>query len=180
MVKHGKLDDAKRFLQRLDGTTGDVSMQYDDLITAKEAFKSAKGFEMRMLSQTKNKPYLLVAIAPPLFQQLTAINVIVIYAPFLFKALELHTDATLSYRSIIGGVNVAAEFHLIAGGVQMLVGQIMVGTLVLIKLAGATGLGDAYDYLIVVAICICVSGFTWWCGPLGWVYLFSESNSSGS
>ncbi|MCL7038872.1 hypothetical protein MKW94_029739 [Papaver nudicaule] len=187
MVKHGKLDDAKRLLQRLHETTNDISMQYNDLITAKEAFKSALGFKMRTLSQTQNTPYLLMAIALPLLQQLTGINVMVIYSPFLFKALAFRTDATLLYTSIIGGVNVAAtiigivtvsrgrrRFHIIAGGVQMFVGQIMVGTLVLIKLVGATGLGDVYDYLIVVAICICVSGFAWWWGPLGRVFFSND------
>ncbi|KAI3900812.1 hypothetical protein MKW92_001352 [Papaver armeniacum] len=187
LVNHGKLDYAKRLLQRLHATTDDVAMQYNDLITPKEAFKSAKGFQMRILSRTQNKPYLLMSIALPLFQQLTGINIIVIYAPFLFKALELRADATLLYTSIIGGVNVAAtiigivlvrrgcrKLYFIAGGVQMFVGQIMVGTLVLLKLAGTIGLGDVYDYLIVVAICICVSGFTWWWGPLGWVFFSSD------
>ncbi|KAI3859000.1 hypothetical protein MKW92_039409 [Papaver armeniacum] len=187
LVNHGKLDYAKRLLQRLHATTDDVAMQYNDLITPKEAFKSAKGFQMRILSRTQNKPYLLMSIALPLFQQLTGINIIVIYAPFLFKALELRADATLLYTSIIGGVNVAAtiigivlvrrgcrKLYFIAGGVQMFVGQIMVGTLVLLKLAGTMDLGDVYDYLIVVAICICVSGFTWWWGPLGWVFFSSD------
>ncbi|KAI3853322.1 hypothetical protein MKX03_021876 [Papaver bracteatum] len=185
MIKLGKFDDAKQLLQRLHGTDNGVHALFKDLLGANEASKSAKGFEKQIMSQTHNRPYRLMAIAIPLFQQLTGMNVIVFYAPYLFQAVGFRTSEALTYTAIIGGVNVAAtiihiisvrhgcrRFFLIAGGVQLFVGQIMLGILIRIKL----GNSDAYDYLIIATSCICVSGFAWSWGPLGWIFLSSDDD----
>ncbi|KAI3997752.1 hypothetical protein MKX01_007639 [Papaver californicum] len=138
------------------------------------------------MSQTQNRPYRVMAIALPLFQQLTGMNVIVMYAPYLFQVIGFQVSAALTYTAIVGGVNVAAtiigiisasqgyrRFFLIAGGVQICVGQIMLGILIWIKLGSVTGSSDVYDYLIISTTCICVSGFAWSWGPLGWIFLSS-------
>ncbi|KAI3853200.1 hypothetical protein MKW92_037461 [Papaver armeniacum] len=174
MIKLGKFDDAKQLLQRLHGTDDGVHALFKDLLGANEASKSAKGFEKQIMSQTHNRPYRLMAIAIPFF-----------YAPYLFQAVGFQTSEALTYTAIIGGVNVAAtiihiisvrqgcrRFFLIAGGVQLFVGQIMLGILIRIKL----GNSDAYDYLILATSCICVSGFAWSWGPLGWIFLSSDDD----
>ncbi|KAI3960625.1 hypothetical protein MKX01_003799 [Papaver californicum] len=156
MIKLGKFDDAKQLLQRLIYSS-----------------KSAQGCEKQIMSQTQNRPYRVMAIALPLFQQLTGMNVIVIYAPYLFQVIGFQENAALTYTAIIGGVNVAAtiigiisvsrgcrRFFLVAGGVQICV--------------GVTGPSDVYDYLIIATTCICVAGFAWSWGPLGWIFLFSD------
>ncbi|KAI3960813.1 hypothetical protein MKW92_024391, partial [Papaver armeniacum] len=136
MIKLGKFDDAKKLLQRLHGTNDCVHILFKDLLAANEASKSAKGSEKQIMSQTHNRPYRLTAIALPLFQQLTGMNVMVLYAPYLFQIVGFQTSAALTYTAIFGAVNVAAtiigiisvsqgcrRFFLIAGGVQLFVGQ---------------------------------------------------------
>ncbi|KAI3845637.1 hypothetical protein MKW92_049580 [Papaver armeniacum] len=187
MIKLGKFDDAKQLLQRLHGTNDGVNILFRDLLAANEASKSAKGSEKQIMSQTQNRPYRVMAIALPLFQQLTGMNAIVIFAPYLFQVIGFLESAALTYTAIIGGVNVAAtiigiisisqgcrRIFLIAGGVQICVGQIMLGILIWIKLGGVTGPSDVYDYLIIATTCICVAGFAWSWGPLGWIFLSSD------
>ncbi|RZC89179.1 hypothetical protein C5167_030879 [Papaver somniferum] len=185
MIKLGKFDDAKQLLRRLHGTKDGVHILFKDLLAANEASKSAKGCEYQILSRTQNRPYCVMAIALPLFQQLTGVNVMVLYAPYLFQAVGFGTSAALMYTAIIGGVNVAAtivgiisvrkcyrRFFFIAGGVQIFVCQIMLGNLVWIKLGGL----DVYDYLIIAISCICVAGFAWSWGPLGRIFLSSDDD----
>ncbi|XP_026450831.1 sugar transport protein MST6-like [Papaver somniferum] len=187
MIKLGRFDDAKQLLQRLHGSNHDVYILFNDLLAANEALKSAKGSEKQIMSRQQNRPYRAMAIALPLFQQLTGINVIVIFAPYLFQVIGFQESAALTYTAIVGGVNVAAtiigiiavsqgyrRIFLIAGGVQICVGQIMLGILVWIKLGGVTGPSDVYDYLVIATTCICVAGFAWSWGPLGWIFLSSD------
>ncbi|KAI3847416.1 hypothetical protein MKW98_032742 [Papaver atlanticum] len=172
MIKLGRFDDAKQLLQRLHGSNHDVYKLFKDLLAANEASKSAKGSEKQIMSRQQNRPYRAMAIALPLFQQLTGMNVIVIFAPYLFQVIGFPESAALTYTAIVGGVNVAAtiigiisasqgyrRIFFIAGGVQICVGQIMSGILIWIKLGGVTGHSDVYDYLIIATTCICVAGF---------------------
>ncbi|KAI3881444.1 hypothetical protein MKX03_012324 [Papaver bracteatum] len=185
MIKLGKFDDAKQLLEHLHGTNDGVHILFKDLLAANEASKSAKGSEKQILSQTHNRPYRLMAKALPLFQQLTGMNAMVFYAPYLFQVVRFQASAALMYTAIVGGVNVAAtiigvisvrkgcrRFFLIAGGVQLFVGQIMLGILMWIKLGGS----DVYDYLIIATSCICVSGFAWSYGPVGWIFLSNDDD----
>ncbi|KAI3981319.1 hypothetical protein MKX01_004583 [Papaver californicum] len=180
------VDDAKQLLQGLHGTNDDVHILFKDLLAANEASKTAKECEKKIMSQTQNRPYRVMAIALPLFQQLTGMDVIVLYAPYLFQVVGFEVSAALKYTAILGEVNVAAtiigiisvsrgcrRFFLVAGGIQIVVGQIMLAILTLIKLGGATGPSDVYDYLIIATTCICVAGFAWSWGPLGWIFLSS-------
>ncbi|KAI3865687.1 hypothetical protein MKX03_000482 [Papaver bracteatum] len=50
----------------------------------------------------------------------------------------------------------------------------MLGILIWIKLGGVTVPSDVYDYLIIATTCICVAGFAWSWGPLGWIFLSSD------
>ncbi|MCL7042849.1 hypothetical protein MKW94_008439 [Papaver nudicaule] len=185
MIKLGNFDDAKQLLERLHGTNDGVHTLFKDLLAANEASKSAKGSEKQIMSQTHHRPYRLMAIALPLFQQLTGMSVIVFYAPYLFQAVGFRTSEALTYTAIVGGVNVAAtvigiisarqgcrRFFLIAGGVQLFVGQVMLGILIRIKLGGS----DAYDCIIIATSCVCVSGFAWSWGPLGRIFLSSDDD----
>ncbi|KAI3907078.1 hypothetical protein MKW92_040544 [Papaver armeniacum] len=174
MIKLGKFDDAKQLLQRLHGTNDGVHILFKDLLAANEASKSAKGCEKQIMSQTQNIPYCVMAIVLPLFQQLTGMNVMVLYAPYLVQAVGFGTSAALTYAAITGGVNVVAtivsiisvskgcrRFFFIAGGVQVFVGQ-----------EGS----DVFDNLIIASSCICVAGFAWSWGPLGRIFLSSDDD----
>ncbi|KAF3784686.1 hypothetical protein EJ110_NYTH29750 [Nymphaea thermarum] len=77
-----------------------------------------------------------MAVAIPFFQQLTGINVIMFYAPLLFKTIGFGSNASLVSTVITGGVNVVAtlvsiysvdkygrRFLFLVGGIKMFICQ---------------------------------------------------------
>lgn len=110
--------------------------EFNDLVAASEASSKVE-HPWRNLLQRKYRPHLAMAIAIPFFQQLTGINVIMFYAPVLFKTIGFGSDAALMSAVITGGVNVIAtvvsiygvdkwgrRFLFLEGGTQMLICQV--------------------------------------------------------
>ncbi|XP_039128967.1 sugar transport protein MST3-like [Dioscorea cayenensis subsp. rotundata] len=106
------------------------------------------------------------------------------YAPVLFKTIGFEDDASLMSAVITGLVNVFATYVSIVtvdrfgrkmlflqGGIQMLICQIVVGTMIAIMFgtSGAADVSMGYAPWVVVFICIYVAGFAWSWGPLGWL-----------
>ncbi|RZR97422.1 hypothetical protein BHM03_00026611 [Ensete ventricosum] len=155
LIERGHNEQAMSMLRKIRGTD-DIKAEYDDLVVA------SKDSQL----------------------QLTGINVVMFYAPVLFKTLGFGNDASLMSAVISGLVNVIATFVSIItvdkvgrrvlflqGGVQMVISQILVGTLIGIKF-GTTGQGEipkTYAIFVVVCICVFVSAFAWSWGPLGWL-----------
>ncbi|OUZ99430.1 Sugar/inositol transporter [Macleaya cordata] len=183
MIERGKPDEAHKTLRRIRGT-GDVDEEFTELVAASEASKMVESHVLRNIFERKHRPHLVMAIAIPLFQQLTGINVIMFYAPVLFRTIGFGSNASLMSAVISGGVNVVAtivaiifadrlgrRFLFIEGGIQMFVCQIIVGTLIWnsFGLTGVAHISKGYANLVVTVICIYVAGFAWSWGPLGWL-----------
>ncbi|KAK6917456.1 Major facilitator, sugar transporter-like [Dillenia turbinata] len=183
MIERGQLEGAKKKLIKIRGVEN-VDEEYDDLVAASEASKKVE-HPWRNLLQAKYRPHLTMAILIPFFQQLTGINVIMFYAPVLFKTIGFGSDASLMSAVITGLVNVLAtlvsiygvdkwgrRFLFLEGGLQMLICQIAVAAFIGAKFGvdGEPGeLPKWYAVVVVLFICIYVSGFAWSWGPLGWL-----------
>ncbi|XP_073048139.1 sugar carrier protein C-like [Primulina eburnea] len=183
MIERGRTEEARSKLQRIRGV-GDIDEEFNDLVAASEASRKVE-HPWRNLLQRKYRPHLTMAIAIPFFQQLTGINVIMFYAPVLFKTIGFGGEASLMSAVITGAVNVAAtvvsiygvdkwgrRFLFLEGGVQMLVCQIVVAACIGAKFGIDGNPGDLpkwYAIVVVLFICIYVAGFAWSWGPLGWL-----------
>ncbi|PHT90687.1 Sugar transport protein 1 [Capsicum annuum] len=183
MIERGNHEEAKARLIRIRGIK-DVDEEFNDLVMASEASRQIE-HPWRNLLQKKYRPHLVMAIMIPFFQQLTGINVIMFYAPVLFKTIGFGADASLMSAVITGGVNVIAtvvsiyyvdklgrRFLFLEGGVQMLICQIAVAILIALKFGvnGTPGeLPKWYAIVVVIFICVYVAGFAWSWGPLGWL-----------
>jgi len=90
----------------------------------------------RNILQRKYRPHLVMAIAIPFFRQLTGINVIMFYAPVLFKTIGFCSNASLLSVVITRLVNVVVttvsifsvdrirrRFLFMEGGVQFFFSQ---------------------------------------------------------
>uniref|UniRef100_A0A7C8YYC0 Major facilitator superfamily (MFS) profile domain-containing protein n=1 Tax=Opuntia streptacantha TaxID=393608 RepID=A0A7C8YYC0_OPUST len=135
LIDRGQRQEAKRILQKIRGTDN-VDEEFQDLVDASEASKSVNN-PWKNITERKNRPQLIMAILIPSFQQLTGINVIMFYAPVLFKTLGFGSEASLMSAVITGGVNVVATIVSIVtvdkagrralfleGGIQMLICQV--------------------------------------------------------
>lgn len=183
LIENGKQDKAKTQLIKVRGVD-DVDEEFDDLIAASEASKQVED-PWKNLFKPKYRPQLVMAILIPFFQQVTGINVIMFYAPVLFKTIGFGGDASLMSAVITGGVNVIAtfvsifsvdragrRFLFIEGGIQMFVCQVAVAICIGLKF-GTSGNADHlpkwYAILVVFFICTYVAAFAWSWGPLGWL-----------
>ncbi|URD79394.1 Sugar transporter [Musa troglodytarum] len=183
LIERGHDEEANAMLRKIRGTE-DVRAEYDDLVAASDEAKSVHHPWSNIL-QRKYRPQLTMAVLIPCFQQLTGINVIMFYAPVLFKTIGFGSEASLASAVITGMVMVFGTFVSIAtvdklgrralflqGGAQMLASQLVVGTLIALKfgIGGvATDVTKNYASIIVLFICFYVAAFAWSWGPLGWL-----------
>ncbi|PKU75988.1 sugar transport protein MST6-like [Dendrobium catenatum] len=183
LLERGHDAAAKAMLHKVRGTHR-VDEEYEDLVIASNESKAVK-HPWKNIIQRRYRPQLTMAILIPFFQQFTGINIITFYAPVLFKTIGFGDQASLMSAVITGTVNMLATFVSIAsvdklgrrtlfleGGIQMIICQIIVGTLIGVKF-GVTGaqteFSKSYAGLVVAFICIYVSAFAWSWGPLGWL-----------
>ncbi|KAG6512055.1 sugar transport protein MST7-like [Zingiber officinale] len=182
MIERNQTDKARTMLREIRGTD-DIDLEYEDLVAASKQSQAIKD-PFKTLLGRKYRPQLVMSIVIPSLQQLTGINVVMFYAPVLFKTIGFGTQASLMSAVITGFVNLASTFIsvltvdrfgrrilFLEGGVQMTIAQIIVGTLIGWKF-GTTGMGyipKTYAIFIVIFICIFVAAFAWSWGPLGWL-----------
>nr|XP_010942230.1 sugar transport protein MST6-like [Elaeis guineensis] len=182
LIERGHDEEAKAMLRKIRGTT-DIEAEFEDLVVASNQSKAVK-HPFANIRMRKYRPQLTMAILLPFFQQLTGINVVMFYAPVLFKTIGFGSSASLMSSLITGLINVIATFVsiftvdklgrrklLLEGGIQMFLGQIVLGILIAIKF-GTSGVADVsktYAIFVVAFICVFVTGFAWSWGPMGWL-----------
>ncbi|TKV92828.1 hypothetical protein SEVIR_9G186400v4 [Setaria viridis] len=181
LIARGHHEEARWVLRRIRGTD-DVDDEYGDLVAASEVSGAGVRRPWLDILERRHRPQLCMAVLIPFFQQLTGINVIMFYAPVLFRTIGLGGDASLMSAMITGLVNIAATFVSIAtvdrlgrrklffqGGCQMLVCQIIIGTLIGVKFGASEdgAIPKASAAAVVAFICVYVAGFAWSWGPLG-------------
>jgi len=183
LVARGKPEKARAMLRRIRGTD-DVDLEFDDLVAASDATDAVAANPWSTLLQRRYRPQLAMALLIPTLQQLTGINVVMFYAPVLFKTIGFGSTASLMSAVITGLVNMFATFVSIAtvdrlgrrklllqGGTQMILAQFVLGTLIAVKFgtSGVAEISRPYAIGVVFCICVFVSAFAWSWGPLGWL-----------
>ncbi|KAI3458336.1 hypothetical protein Pfo_014999 [Paulownia fortunei] len=95
---------AKRLLQRIRGID-DVQAEFDDLRTASHTSETIK-HPFKKILERNYRPYLVMSIAIPFFQQVTGISVISFYTPILFRTIGSGESASLLSALIIAIVGI--------------------------------------------------------------------------
>ncbi|KAJ6943390.1 hypothetical protein NC652_008995 [Populus alba x Populus x berolinensis] len=152
-IERGNYDRAKEQLLKLR-KVDNVDEEFNDLVEASEKAKLVQHAWLNIFKR-KYRPQLFFAFCIPMFQQLTGMNVIVFYAPILFKTIGFGSNASLFSSLITGIVNMLATFVSIS----------TVDTNA--RFPGV--ISNGYAYTVVVFICVYVAAFAWSWGPLGWL-----------
>lgn len=139
ILERGNKEKAKEMLQKIRGTM-EVEHEFKDLYNASESAKGVK-HPWTNIMQGRYRPQLTFCTFIPFFQQLTGINVIMFYAPVLFKTIGFGSDASLISAVITGLVNVLSTIVSIysvdkfgrrvlflQGGIQMILTQVRTRT----------------------------------------------------
>ncbi|QCD76992.1 MFS transporter [Vigna unguiculata] len=179
-MEHGLDGKAKTKLIEIRGITY-VNEEFEDLVTASECSKAVKHPWISLLKR-RYRPQLTFAIAIPFFQQLTGMNVIVFYAPILFKTIGFGVNASFMSTMITGGCHAITTLVSIftvdkfdrrtlflVGGIQMFIGQIFVAIACKFGLDGNPEMLPKYATVAVWGICVYMTGFAWSWSPLGWL-----------
>ncbi|GJN34206.1 hypothetical protein PR202_gb22850 [Eleusine coracana subsp. coracana] len=181
LVERGMLDEARRVLEKVRGTSK-VDAEFEDLKEASEAARAVKG-TFRNLLATRNRPQLVIgALGIPAFQQLSGMNSILFYSPVIFQSLGFGNSAAL-YSSIITGSmlvvgalismvtvdRLGRRFLFIEAGIQMIASMVVVAVILALKFGHGQELTKGVSTVLVVAICLFVVAYGWSWGPLGWL-----------
>lgn len=135
LIERGQKEEARKMLQKIRGIDN-VEEELQELVLASESAKEVE-HPWKNITTPKYRPQLTFCTLIPFFQQLTGINVVMFYAPVLFKTLGFGNDASLMSSVITGGVNVVAtlvsiftvdkvgrKILFLEGGVQMFICQV--------------------------------------------------------
>ncbi|GFP85301.1 sugar transport protein 1 [Phtheirospermum japonicum] len=185
LVERGMEDQAQALLKRIRGVD-DVQAEFDDMILARDEARLVKSPWGNLMGRKCYRPQLVMAVLIPFFQQFTGINVIMFYAPVLFKTLGFGGSASLMSSVITGIVNMFAtgvsiygsdkwgrRSLFLEGGIQMLIFQITIASLIGSRFGvsgNVTQIPAWFASVVVACICAYVAGFAWSWGPLGWLY----------
>lgn len=181
LVEQGKLEEGRRVLEKVRGTTN-VDAEFADLIDASNEAGAIK-HPFRNLLKRKNRPQLVIgALGIPAFQQLTGMNSILFYAPVLFQSLGFGSGASL-YSSIMtsGALVIAALISMafvdrfgrraffLEAGFEMICYMVIVAVTLALKFGQGVTLPKGIGVLLVIVICLFVLAYGRSWGPLGWL-----------
>lgn len=163
LVKMDRLKEARQVIASVN-PGADVDKALDDIVRSfdKEAFAH--------LSVLFKKPYLrlvLIGIAVGMFNQFTGINVIMYYAPSIFKSAGFSDNASLMQTVMIGAVNLV--FTVIAMSVIDKLGRKF------LLLMGAGGMSLFLALFAIAYLAEAFSGYLLLIFILGFIAFFASS-----
>ncbi|KAJ6303053.1 hypothetical protein OIU77_017016 [Salix suchowensis] len=180
LLERGKNEEALRVLRKIRGVEN-VDKEYSEILNAIELAKQVK-HPYRNLMSRSNRPQLICGTVLQFFQQFTGINVVMFYAPVLFQTMGYGSDGSLLSAVVTDSVNVVStlvavflvdiigrKVLLIEACLQMLVAQSIMGRILAVHLKSTNIMPGGSAKLVVILICVFVSGFAWSWGPLGWL-----------
>lgn len=179
LVVRGRKDEAEKVLRRVRGVE-DVRAEYEDICEAAE-LSSRTGNQWRTILQPAYRPQLLLAVALPIFQQLTGINGVIFFAPQLFSSLGAESSAALLTAVVIGATGVLTTLValwlvdrvgrkalFLEGGLQMIAAEVTIGALLATQFSSGV-LPSGVAVAVIALVCVFVAGFAWSWGPLCWL-----------
>ncbi|KAA0061539.1 sugar transport protein 14-like isoform X1 [Cucumis melo var. makuwa] len=181
LVEQGKLEEARRVLEKIRGTTN-IEAEFADLVDASDAARAVKN-PFRNLLRRKNRPQLIIgAIGIPAFQQLTGNNSILFYAPVILQSLGFGSAASLYSSAFTSGALVVAALismflvdkfgrrkFFLEAGFEMFVYMIAVAIILKLNFGQGKELSKGVSILLVCFIWLFVLAYGRSWGPLGWL-----------
>ncbi|KDP46531.1 hypothetical protein JCGZ_08503 [Jatropha curcas] len=180
LIERGKNEKGISVLKKIRGVDN-VDEEYIEILNAIVLARQVKN-PFRNLMNRSNRGQLVCGTILQIFQQFTGINVVMFYAPVLFQTMGFGGDASLLSAVVTDSINVVCtlvavfgvdkfgrKFLLLEAVLQMLVAQTVMGVTLDMHLKSTNIMPKHSAVLVLVMVCIFVSGFAWSWGPLGWL-----------
>lgn len=181
----GDLNQARFLLQKIRGATVNVEEEFQDLIAAStEASKAVSTKHPFFLLLRRNyRPHSVMAIALPLFLQLTGISAVNFYSPVMFRTIGQKESAALMSAVISRAVNLSCTLTatlvladrvgrralLLSGGMVMAGAHVALGVLLKAEMHDDGAVRKETAFEVVALVCVFVAAFGWSWGPMAWL-----------
>ncbi|KAJ6424863.1 hypothetical protein OIU84_025603 [Salix udensis] len=172
LLERGKNEEALRVLRKIRGVEN-VDKEYSEILNAIELAKQVK-HPYRNLMSRSNRPQLICGTVLQFFQQFTGINVVMFYAPVLFQTMGYGSDGSLLSAVVTDSVNVVSTLVAVFScryywkkGIAHR--SLSSDACCPVHLKSTNVMPGGSAKLVVILICVFVSGFAWSWGPLGWL-----------
>jgi len=173
LVKVGRVEEARRVLARLGDSAAHIERKVKDIqdsLTADDPKKSEKLFQRRYMFP------IFCAWAVAMFNQLSGINALMYYAPFIFQMAGFSAEASLLQAVMLGGTNfiftVLALFIIDKLGRRPLLFIGSAGTAAALFLVGFQFMAeDTNGYLVLLGLLGFIAAFAMSQGAVIWVFI---------
>ncbi len=178
LIIHGREEEAKQVLMLLRNTEDEIEQEIKEIKEIKEQLKvKQKGFKL-FLENKNFRRSVTLGITLQIMQQFSGVNVMMYYAPRIFKELGFTSTSEQMWGTVIVGfVMTAATFiavgfvdkwgrkpMLYAGFLTMGISMATVGTLL-----GQQTLSSVDQIVCVIMLLTFIVGFSMSAGPLIWL-----------
>lgn len=171
LIRQGRETQAMAILSRIGGDQ-QAQAQMEDIRTA----LAEESGSLSQLFEPGVRTALLVAVVLAVLQQVTGINVVLYYAPEIFKSAGVATSQAISDTVIVGVVNML--FTLVAIGIVdrlgrkplLLIGSAGMGA-ALVLLGGAFAAKNVEGPWVLLCVLGYVAAFAMAMGPVVWVIM---------
>ncbi|CAO2151328.1 unnamed protein product [Urochloa humidicola] len=160
-VDRGKV---RALLQKIRGTDA-VDAELADIVAASTAGAGGDSGLRQLLTRRRYRPQLAVAVLMPAFTQLNGINAIGFYATVITVAI--YTASTVIFMLAVDRFR--RRMLLIPGSLQMLVSEVLIGTVMAAELSDEGGMGRGWAAALFVLIGVYVARYSWSWGPMTWL-----------
>ncbi|KAJ1279673.1 hypothetical protein BS78_04G172300 [Paspalum vaginatum] len=184
LVLRGRLDEARASLRRIRGASADIDAELKDIVRAVEQARRHESGALRRLCRREYRPHLAIAVATPVFFDLTGVIVVSIFTPLLFytvgftnqKAIlgSIITDVVSLASIAVAGLAVdryGRRSLLILGSAVLILSLVAMAWIFGAQLGadGSKSMPRGYAAAVVALVCVYTAGFGVSWGPLKWV-----------
>ncbi|TKW04745.1 hypothetical protein SEVIR_7G129000v4 [Setaria viridis] len=184
LIVRGRVEEARAALRRVRGPKADVDPELEDVARAVAAARAHEDGAFRRILRREHRPHLAMAVAIPLFQQLTGVIVIAFFSPVLFQTAGFGSNGALMGAVILGAVNLGSTLVstvtvdrygrrplFLTGGFVMIICQVAVAWIMGSQIGGDGGsvMARPYSLAVLALTCVFSASFGWSWGPLTWV-----------
>ncbi|KAF7002257.1 hypothetical protein CFC21_017764 [Triticum aestivum] len=181
LVLRGKHDHARAALQRVRGKGVDVDAEFGDILAAVEHDRRNQEGAFRRILRREYRPYLVMAVAFPVFLNLTGVTVSAFFSPILFRTIGFGSDAALMGAIILGLMNIGGiiasgvamdrygrKLLFAIGGALMFTCQVAMASIAGTHLGHGSKMPKGYAVAVLVLTCVFSASFSWSWGALYW------------
>ncbi|XP_044966722.1 sugar transport protein MST1-like isoform X2 [Hordeum vulgare subsp. vulgare] len=181
LVLRGMHDHARAALQRVRGKGVDIDAEFSDILAAVEHDRRNAEGAFRRILRREYRPYLVMAVAFPVFLNLTGVTVSAFFSPILFRTIGFGSDAALMGAIILGLMNIGGiiasgvamdrygrKLLFVIGGALMFTCQVAMASIAGTHLGHGSKMPKGYAVAVLVLTCVFSASFSWSWGALYW------------